>query len=481
MRKVLNQIGMNGWVILLGCLCMVSCMLFSGCSDDDESNNRERYIIQLTEERNVVDYLLKNSTYGTEPGTYPEKSKAILETTIAEIDDFVSRLNNGETTNQQTVDTLVEKAEEAMKKFKDSVILDVSEEQRNLQQLKNKLSELQNILETSVYGTEPGTYPESSKSILDTAIQELTTLINQVSSGSITLTNVMVEEAIQKADGEINSFRETQIETETFYNLVVNGNNGGYIDFGYHKEFADFGDKQHAALTIELWVKIDEYCTKQYEDNSTYLAACNDNSWGGWRIYSRFHTGGDDDLIRATIAYDKDGKVELWEPSYASPLMGYQTWMHYAIVYDEDGVPGEDQDERFRMFYNGEKKGGSIRLGQDVRHWAYTADSYHQAQIPMTAFCRLRADGTRMEYFSGSIKYMRIWKKARTADEIRASAEGNCTIDPTDPNLVCAWDFVISKTDLDMTKTEFKDLTGRYTAVLKGGAENFNWKPISNN
>ena len=32
-----------------------------------------------------------------------------------------------------------------------------------------------------------------------------------------------------------------------------------------------------------------------------------------------------------------------------------------------------------------------------------------------------------------------------------------------------------------MTKTEFKDLTGRYTAVLKGGAENFNWKPISNN
>ena len=440
MRKVLNQIGMNGWVILLGCLCMVSCMLFSGCSDDDENNNRERYITQLTEERNVVDYLLKNSTYGTEPGTYPEKSKAILETTIAEIDDFVSRLNNGETTNQQTVDTLVEKAEEAMKKFKGSVILDVSEEQRNLQQLKNKLSELQNILETSVYGTEPGTYPESSKSILDTAIQELTTLINQVSSGSITLTNVMVEEVIQKADGEINSFRETQIETETLYNLVVNGNN-----------------------------------------NSTYLAACNDNSWGGWRIYSRFHTGGDDDLIRATIAYDKDGKVELWEPSYASPLMGYQTWMHYAIVYDEDGVPGEDQDERFRMFYNGEKKGGSIRLGQDVRHWAYTADSYHQAQIPMTAFCRLRADGTRMEYFSGSIKYMRIWKKARTADEIRASAEGNCTIDPTDPNLVCAWDFVISKTDLDMTKTEFKDLTGRYTAVLKGGAENFNWKPISNN
>lgn len=90
-----------------------------------------------------------------------------------------------------------------MKKFKDSVILDVSEEQRNLQQLKNKLSELQNILETSVYGTEPGTYPESSKSILDTAIQELTTLINQVSSGSITLTNVMVEEAIQRRMGRL--------------------------------------------------------------------------------------------------------------------------------------------------------------------------------------------------------------------------------------------------------------------------------------
>lgn len=480
MKKVLNRIGMNGWAILLGCLCMVSCVLLAGCSDDDGQDNRKQYITQLTEERNVVDYLLKNSTYGTEPGTYPEKSKTILETAIAEIDDFISRLNNGEAADRQTVDALVEKTEEAMKKFKDSVILDVSEEQRNLQQLKNKLSELQNILDTSVYGTEPGTYPESSKSILNEAIRELTALIDEVASGSVTLTNVMVEEAIQKADTEIDLFRETQIETETFYNLAVDGNNGGYIDFGYHKEFADFGDKQHAALTIELWVKIDEYCTKQHEDNSTYLAACNDGPWGGWRVYSRFHTGGNDDLIRATIAYDKAGQVDLWEPSYGSPLLGYQTWMHYAIVYAEDGVPGEDQDERFRMFYNGEKKGRSIRLGQDVRHWAYTADAYHQAQIPMTAFCRLKADGTRMEYFSGSIKYMRIWKKARTADEIKASAEGNYTVDPADPNLVCAWDFVIPETELDMTKTEFKDLTGKYTAVLKGGAENFTWKPVGN-
>ena len=367
-----------------------------------------------------------------------------------------------------------------MKRFKDSVILDVSEEQRNLQQLKNKLSELQNILVTSTYGTEPGTYPESSKSILDVAIRELTELIDKASSGSITLTNALVEEAIQQADVKIDSFRETQIETETFYNLVVDGNNGGYIDFGYHKEFADFGETQHTALTIELWVKIDEYCTKQYEDNSTYLSACNDEPWGGWRIYSRFHTGGSDDLIRASIPLDKDGKIGHEEPYYRAPLLGYQTWMHYAIVYAEDGVPGEDQDERFRMFYNGEKKGKSIRIGQDLRRWVYTADSYHQAQIPMTAFCRLKADGTRMEYFKGSIKYMRIWKKARTADEIKASAEGNCTVDPADPNLVCAWDFVISKTDLDVTKTEFKDLTGRYTAVLKGGAENFTWKPVNN-
>ncbi|WP_083589250.1 DUF4972 domain-containing protein [Bacteroides congonensis] len=479
MKKVLNRIGMNGWTILLSCLWLFSCILLSGCSDDDEKDNREQYITQLTEERNVVDYLLGNSIYGTEPGTYPEKSKTILETVMAEIDDLVSRLNHGETIDRQTVDVLVEKAEEAMKKFKDSVILDVSEEQRNLQQLKNKLSELQNILETSTYGTEPGTYPESSKSILNAAIQELADLIDQVSLGNVTLTKTMVEEAIQKADTEIDSFRETQIETETFYNLVVDGNNGGYIDFGYHKEFADFGETQHAALTIELWVRIDEYCTKEHEDNSTYLAACNDEPWGGWRIYSRFHTGGNDDLIRATIPLDKDGKIGIEEPYYRAPLLGYQTWMHYAIVYAEDGVPGEDQDERFRMFYNGEKKGHSIRIGQDVRRWVYTTDSYHQAQIPMTAFCRLKADGTRMEYFSGSIKYMRIWKKARTADEIKVSAEGNCTVDPADPNLVCAWDFVISKADLDMTKTEFKDLTGRYTAVFKGGAENFTWKPVN--
>ena len=480
MKKVLNRIGMNGWTILLGCLCVVSSILVTGCSNDDEQSNRKQYIIQLTEERNVVDFLLKNSTYGIEPGTYLEKNKAILETVIAEIDDFVTRLNNGEDTDRQTVDALVAKVEEAMKKFKESVNIDVTEEQRNLQPLKNKLLELQNILETSTYGTEPGTYPESGKDILNAAIQELTDLIDKVYSGSVTLTSVMMEETIQKVDADINSFRGMEIEVEKFYNLAVDGNGGGYIDFGYHKEYADFGDKEHAAMTIELWVKIDAYCSSLFEDNSTYLSACNDAPWGGWRIQSRYHKGGSDDMIRTSLAYDKDGRIELWEPSYNGPLLGYQTWMHYAAVYAEDGLPGEDQDERFRMYYNGEKKGSGIRLGQDVRRWAYKADGYNQAQIPMTAFCRLRANKTRMEYFSGSIKYMRIWKKARTADEIRVSAEGNHAVDPNDPNLVCAWDFVVSKKDLDVTKTEFKDLTGKYTATLKGATKNFTWKLINN-
>ena len=42
MKKVLNRIEMNGWGILLGCLWLVSCILLSGCSDDDEKDNRER-------------------------------------------------------------------------------------------------------------------------------------------------------------------------------------------------------------------------------------------------------------------------------------------------------------------------------------------------------------------------------------------------------------------------------------------------------
>ena len=471
---------MNGLVIVVvSCICGFSSLMFSGCSDKDVEDNNRQYIMQLNEERSVIEYLMEDAIYGTVPGTFPKASKVILETMIAEIFEFIDKLNAGEHTDQQVVNAFIEKAEGAVKKFKDSVIVDVSQEERNLQQLKNKMSELQNLLVNSVYGDVPGTYPEESKTILEIAIQELEILINGVTSGEIvSLTNEMVIEAIQKADGSVDDFRDTEIKKETIYNLYVDGNQGGYIDFGYKQEFADFGANQHAAFTIELWVKIDEYCNKPGEDNSTYLAASNDSPWGGWRIYSRYHNGNQDDVIRTTIAYKKDAdkqNVDLWEPLYRSPLLGYQKWMHFAVVYAEDGVPGEDQDERFRMFYNGDKKGESIRLGQDVRQWSYSSTSYTNARIPMTAFCRLREDGSRVEYFSGFIKYMRIWKKARTADEIKKAAQGDYSIDSSDPNLVCAWDFVVSEKNLNKEQLEFTDLTGRHTATLKGS---YSWKPI---
>ncbi|MBD8388697.1 DUF4972 domain-containing protein [Dysgonomonas sp. BGC7] len=454
-------------------ICCILSISYS-CSDDDKTNNTI-YISQLEAKRGEVQYILDNSEYGTVLGTYPEKSKSILETAIADLNMFIDKLVKNENTNQEEVNVALIKADTALKEFKNSIMVNVSEEERSLQRLKNTVIELETLLTTSVYGDEAGTYPQESKSILTNVIGELKTLIDNVVLGQVQLIDEMATEAIRRANDAIDSFQDTKHKEEVIYNLYVDGNKGGYIDFGYKEEFANFGTNQHAAFTIELWVRIDEYCNNPYEDNSTYLSACNDSPWGGWRVYSRYHNGDNNDLIRASITYSDNGNIKLWEPNYGAPRLGYQKWMHFAIVYAEDGLPNEDQDERFRMYYNGERKGESIRLGQDVRHWAYNYANYKNAKIPMTAFCRLKENGDRMEYFSGSIKYMRIWKSAKTSDEIKKSSQGDNAVNPNDPNLVCAWDFVASSKDLKQEEVKIKDITGRHTATLKGA---FSWKPI---
>lgn len=473
MKKTMKQFS-----LLLTLLCCMFNATFYSCSDDDKTDN-SLYVSQLNAKKGEVEYLLQNSEYGTAPGTYPEFSKTILENSIKELNTLISKLDEGENTSQETVNTWLAKADAAMKDFKDTVLVDVPEDQRNLQQLKNKRTELEILLGTSDYGTTPGTYPEESKGILNTAIVDLNTLIDGVISGTIgELTKEMTDSAIKTANEAIEAFQNTQNLEDKIYNLYVDGNNGGYIDFGYHQEFANFGTNQNAAFSVELWIKIDEYCNAGGEDNSTYLSACSDNPWGGWRVQARFHNGNDGDLIRVSLPLDKtaDGQgISLEEPNYGIAKAGYKKWMHYGFVYSENGVPGEDLDERFRMFYNGEKKGGSIRIGQEKRIWTYTYNSFINDRIPMTAFCRMTANGDRLEYFSGSIKYIRIWKTARTSSDFAKSASGDVTVDTNDPNLVCAWDFVVSSADLDPDKTEFKDLTGKYTATIKGA---HSWKEV---
>ncbi|WP_291591398.1 DUF4972 domain-containing protein [Bacteroides sp.] len=79
--------------------------------------------------------------------------------------------------------------------------------------LQEKRTALNYLLDNSEYGTAPGTYPESGKDILNSAIAELDALIAKVEAGEI-LDEVTLEAAIAKVNQSIDKFNDSK-----YYNL----------------------------------------------------------------------------------------------------------------------------------------------------------------------------------------------------------------------------------------------------------------------
>ena len=162
---------------------------------------------------------------------------------------------------------------------------------------------------------------------------------------------------------------------------------------------------------------------------------------------------------------------EWWEPR-AIVNNPKDKWTHFAFAVADNGVPGFDPPQEHTkscVFVNGSQSGEVIRVGEAWR--TYINNGCIEEKMPMTAFCRLNTDKTtREEYFSGYIKYMRIWKGIRSRDDLRLSAMGQVDVDPNDPNLVAAWDF-----EAQPTGTTITDITGRHVATLKGPEGTYQW------
>ena len=74
----------------------------------------------LRESRTSLNYLLKNSTYGTAPGTFPETGKDILNAAITELDALITRVEAGEELDETTLEAAVAKVNQAIDEFKNS-------------------------------------------------------------------------------------------------------------------------------------------------------------------------------------------------------------------------------------------------------------------------------------------------------------------------------------------------------------------------
>ena len=83
--------------------------IFTACDDIEDEYITDTQLSILQENRASLNYLLKNSTYGTAPGTYPETGKDILNAAITELDALITRVEAGEELDETTLETAVAK------------------------------------------------------------------------------------------------------------------------------------------------------------------------------------------------------------------------------------------------------------------------------------------------------------------------------------------------------------------------------------
>lgn len=456
---------------------LIGLLLGSGCikSYKDQTFLTGTSLSTLQTNKSNLETLLSNATYGTAPGTYPEASKTILNTAISKLATAISGLQAGGSMTDAELELQLAGVNQAIDDFKNSRLYNLSPEaQQYITALKAKALEYESILnDNTKWGNHQGQYPVESKVILQNAITALRTMAENILSGSITnMTQAMYDDAMQAAAVAMQKLEDTKWKEDNItWNLFVDGNNGGYIDFGYSPDYVQFGDNNNQAFTVELWVNVSAYCNVAGQDNSTMLSTMTQKDyWSGWRAQDR-----NKGLLRTMVAHWQDSgpsNPQEWEPGYKkSDNWTLNRWTHYAFLFRDKGLPGFDTptDVKCYSMVDGLRQGDIIRVGESWR--TYINDNSIKYQVHMTGFCSLDDNGNPQEGFSGYIKKVRIWKTNRTEDQVRSAylgAETDVTAD--NPNLVAAWDF--EKVGNQPTGTEFKDLTGKHTATLKGA---FKW------
>nr|WP_294083749.1 DUF4972 domain-containing protein [Proteiniphilum sp. UBA5384] len=480
MRQINNKQSNSMFLVLLMIFCLAGA--FSACSEDDKNEYITDTQLSILQENHAsLTYLLKNSTYGTAPGTYPEASKTILSNAIAELETSITKVKSGELFDEAALEAIVAKANQAIDEFKNSKYYNLSPvAQQFISNLMAKADLLREMIsDEALWGNHKGQYPLEGKAALESAAEELEALADRIRTGAITdMTQEIYDQAIAAGDKKLDEVKATAWpEDNLIWNLFVDGNNGGYIDFGYKEDFVRFGGDDHQNFTIELWVNVKEFCSKPGEDNSTFLASFVNSPRSGWRVQYRKVNNGNEHWLRGSMAHwqnEGPSDPQWWEPR-AIVSNPKDKWTHFAFAVADDGVPGFDPPQEHTkscVFVNGSQTGEVIRVGEPWR--TYIEDGCVEQQMPMTAFCRLDADkATREEYFSGYIKYIRIWKGIRSRDDIRTSAQGNNDVDPNDPNLVAAWDFEVHGSQPQ--GTTISDVTGRHIATLKGPQGSSEW------
>lgn len=266
----------------------------------------------------------------------------------------------------------------------------------------------------ATYGELKDNYPVSSKAMLDDEIVYLEETIAKLKEGNKKLADSEADRIIREANQIEKNFRATR-RTEDFLpvaaELLVNGKNGGYIDFGVHPEYSAFGEQGQQAFTVEFWVKltdVDEYLNSFVFLLSTFTDDdTKDHERKGWAVNSHFGR------LRMTYGI---GYSDLFEPGFSFSTLNQ--WVHVAVVTNENGVDGEVRDGipvMTKIYVNGQLM--LSERGRDDR-LPYTPND---KEVAMVAFTGLSATANRIgeKSTNGCMRHLHIWKSAKTQAEIQ--------------------------------------------------------------
>ncbi|MDR1720677.1 MAG: DUF4972 domain-containing protein [Dysgonamonadaceae bacterium] len=332
---------------------------------------------------------------------------------------------------------------------------DIRERNPDIELLGESLTLLKTTRDEARYGTIKGNYPEESKQILNDAMAVIARLIFRIENGE-TISEAEIAQVKTMTQNAIAEFNAT-VRTETLLydaELYVDGDAGGYIDFGISSEYSRFGENGNQAYTVELWVKYKALPGGIGAIVSTFVE--NGGVRCGWMLNMI-----NSDYLRMSCTSNLEH--QMWEPG--DGFTDIEKWVHVAAVYNDKGVDGDMDNGSpvvLKYYENGVMANKSSNSNPSMYY--NPADDSKLPSLPMIAFAQHTLDGSRTRTMQGYIKHFRIWKTAKSPDEIVKLMNGTTVVTGNESDLSCAWPFDKQVED----DLNIKDLTGRHTAVLKG-------------
>jgi hypothetical protein len=324
------------------------------------------------------------------------------------------------------------------------------------------LNDMTTLFDGATFGERKGEYPVSSKKLLEDHITSLSETLAKVREGTKKLSNSDMDNVILETKKIEARFRSS-VRSEDFApipaELNIYGKNGGYIDFGIHNEYSNFGNSGEQEFTVDFWVKLTD--VDHVLSSFVFLISTfTDKDFGdgehdrkGWNI--NLHMGN----LRATYAM---GIQDLLEPGAGFNIV--DQWVHIALVTNEKGVDGETNGNKpvmMKMYVN-----GNLKLSETSNQDASKPYRSNDLNVPMVAFTGMSVESTveGSKSTNGCLKHFHIWNKAKTQSEIQNIMNNPETVTGTESDMVCGWD--LSKTVSD--DSDIKDLTGKFSAKLIG-------------